>query len=191
MYINECVYTDTSNFQEGHEPVLAAFPKEPVVIFEPARRTKDEKWTNLEVYKTVQNEFRAYGNKRLKTWRLEMIEKCDHFVKPNKELSCGCWQFLLFLLSYTFVICLRFIIKNLILRLGEKWTWYTCLQLSRLKQLNFLIWFTTENLAATDVLLELNTSHWTLPLDSKSHSVFVALQCSSFSCPSSIYCWLR
>ena len=122
MYINECVYTYTSNFLEGHEPVLAAFPKEPVVIFEPARRTKDEKWTNLEVYKTVQNEFRAYSNKRLKTWRLEMIEKCDHFVKPNKELSCGCWQFLLFLLSYTFVICLRFIIKNLILRLGKKWT---------------------------------------------------------------------
>ena len=47
MYINECVYT--SSLQEGHEPVLAAFPKEPVVIFEPARQTKGEKWTNLEV----------------------------------------------------------------------------------------------------------------------------------------------
>lgn len=43
MYINECAYTFTSNFQEGHEPVLAAFPKEPVVIFEPARQTKGEK----------------------------------------------------------------------------------------------------------------------------------------------------
>ena len=37
MYINECVYTYTSNFQEGRELVLAAFLKEPVVIFEPLK----------------------------------------------------------------------------------------------------------------------------------------------------------
>ena len=43
-------------------------------------------------------------------------------------------------------------------------------------------------MAARYDLLELNT---TLPLGSKSHSVFAALQCSSFSCLSSVYCWLR
>ena len=40
-------------------------------------------------------------------------------------------------------------------------------------------------MAARYDLLELNT---TLPLGSKSHSVFAALQCSSFSCLSSVYC---